>query len=74
MLKLGSSLFFKSSLEYGDHFEPYTLVKDTSTAYDGIEWCRGLVDMARSISEGTKPKADPYHAVYVVEILEAIQK
>ena len=74
MLKLGSSLFFKSSLEYGDHFEPYTQVKDTSTAYDGIEWCRGLVDMARSISEGTKPKADPYHAVYVVEILEAIQK
>lgn len=74
VVKLGSSLSFRSSLEYADHFEPYTQVKDTSTAYDGIEWCRGLVDMARSINEGVKPKADPYHAVHVVEILEAIQK
>lgn len=74
VVKLGSSVFFRSPLEYANHFEPYTTVVDTSAAYDGVEWCRGLVDMARAVREGFQPKADPSHAVHVVEILEAIQE
>ncbi len=74
VLKLGSSVFFKSPLLYAEHFEAYAPVKDTSGAYDGVEWCRGLVDMARSIRGGSRPKADPRHALHVIEILEAIEQ
>ena len=74
VLYLGSSLFFRSPLRFAEHFKPYEDVADTSGAYDGIEWCRGLVDMARALDSGTSPKADPYHALHVIEILEAIEK
>lgn len=74
VLYLGSSLFFRSPLRFAEHFKPYEDVADTSGAYDGIEWCRGLVDMARALESGTSPKANPYHALHVIEILEAIEK
>ncbi len=74
VLKLGSSVFFRSPLVYAEHFKAYETVKDTSEAYDGIEWCRGLVDMAQAIRSESAPKANPEHAAHVMEILEAIEQ
>lgn len=61
---------FDSRLELlsarGDAYAPVPLVREP---YGGIEWSRGLVDLAEAIVEGRPHRASAEHAAHVVEIL-----
>ena len=72
-LRVASSFNFSADTHFGawgnqeyDHLE---LVRP---GYAGVEWCRGLVDLARAIKEGRPHRADGRLALHVLEIMCAI--
>lgn len=54
--------------EYGGKYAPVDLVR---TPYPGIEWGRGVLDLARAIRDGRRHRATGEHAAHIVEILAA---
>lgn len=55
--------------KFGQPFEPVELVREP---FAGIEWSRGIVDMAEAIRSGRPHRVTGRHAAHVVEIMSAI--
>ena len=55
----------------GGAFEPAPLVREP---YHGIDWGRGVADLARAIAEGRRQRVTGEHAAHVVDILTAARR
>ena len=55
----------------GGAFEPAPLVREP---YHGIDWGRGVADLARAIAEGRRQRVTGEHAAHVVDILSAARR
>lgn len=65
---------FNSKVEvapFGGQYEPVELLRP---GYNGIEWARGLAEMADAMSAGRPQRATGAHAAHIVEVLEAVQR
>lgn len=64
---------FSAKVRAGDFGQPMEEVpNDFKEPYPGVEWSRGLKDLAAAIREGRPHRASGAHAAHVVEILCAI--
>ncbi len=69
---LESSYMFNAKVEraeFGKHYEPVELVR---APFDGIEFGRGVQDLAEAIAEGRPHRAAGEQAAHIVELIEAI--
>jgi predicted dehydrogenase len=62
-----------SRLEVKRRGGEYERVQHVREAYDGIDWGRALVDLARAVDEGRPHRASAEHAAHVVEVLNAAE-
>jgi predicted dehydrogenase len=65
---------FNSQVDVAPFGEAYAPVELIRPPYDGIEWARGVAEMADAIAEGRPHRATGAHAAHVVEILEAVKQ
>lgn len=64
---------FNSTVKAAAFSEPLEAVPlDYPQAYEGVEWSRGLQDLADAIRNNRPHRASAEHAAHVVEILKAI--
>jgi predicted dehydrogenase len=73
-LALASFQDFDAAIERGPAggaWEPVPFVREP---YHGIDWGRGVADLARSIAEGTPQRVTGDHAAHVVDILSAARR
>jgi predicted dehydrogenase len=73
-LWLESSTNFDSALELsidGNENVPQPLLREP---YRGVDWARGLVDLAESIEHGRPHRLSAEHAAHVVEVLNAVDR
>lgn len=62
---------FRADLALADFGEPYAPVPRLQEPPDGMDWGRGVADMARAIAAGEPHRASGELAAHIVEILEA---
>jgi predicted dehydrogenase len=62
---------FDSVVEFGPYGQPYEAVPLLKEPYHGIQWGRGVADLADAIREGRPHRATGQQAAHVVEILTA---
>ena len=65
---------FNAGLEYADYGKPYEVVAPVREPVQGIEWGRGVVDMADALLEGRPHRATGEQAAHVVEVICAIDE
>lgn len=65
---------FDSPLDFAEFGGEYRPVPLDGQPYHGIEWARGVADMAAAIAEGRPHRATGAHAAHVVEIMEAVNR
>jgi predicted dehydrogenase len=65
---------FDGNVEFAPYGEEYVQVPLVREPFEGVEWARGLADMADAIVEERPHRADGAHAAHVVEIMEAIHR
>lgn len=70
-LYLSSWHNFNATVEIAPFNQPYTAVPLLREPYPGVEWARGLVDMADAMLEGRPHRASGEQAAHIVEILDA---
>jgi len=71
-LFLGSSYLFNAaveSAEFGGEFKPVPLVRE---AFEGVEFARGVEDLAEAVSLNRPHRCDARMARHIVEVMEAI--
>jgi predicted dehydrogenase len=73
-LHLGSSFMFNAALERTLAGQPSAPVPLSRPAFDGIEFGRGVQELARAIAAGRPHRASAAHAAHVIEIMEAIDR
>jgi predicted dehydrogenase len=71
-LHLGCWQSFPASVEFAEFGGAYQPVPYVKEPYPGVEWVRGLVEMAEALAEGRPQRATGAQAAHVVEILCAI--
>lgn len=64
---------FNATVEVADFGGQYESVPLVRAPYEGIEWARGVAEMADAIAAGRPHRATGAHAAHVVEILEAVK-
>jgi predicted dehydrogenase len=64
---------FDATVEVAEFSQSYTPVPLVKEAYHGTEWCRGLLDLADAITEGTPQRITGTQAAHVVDILSAVK-
>jgi predicted dehydrogenase len=62
---------FNSQVEFAPYGQPWETVPLIKDPYDGIQWGRGVADMADAIRDGRPHRATGRQAAHVVEILTA---
>lgn len=70
-LALGSFQDFDTTVEVGPAGGAYEAVPLVREPYRGIDWGRGVADLARAIVEGRPSRVTGDHAAHVVEILSS---
>lgn len=70
-LYLSSWFMFNADVAYAPFGQEYEAVPLVKTPYPGVQWGRGVVDMATAIVDGRAHQATGSQAAHVVEILEA---
>jgi predicted dehydrogenase len=65
---------FNARLELASHEEGYTEVPLLREPYRGIDWARGLRELAESRAEGRPHRTSADHAAHVVDVLSAIDE
>lgn len=73
-LVLGSSFMFNASVERCAYGQPLSAVPLATPGFAGIEFGRGVRELARAIAENRPHLASAEHAAHVIEILEAIDR
>jgi predicted dehydrogenase len=73
-IALGSFQDFDATVERGPAGGEYEPVPHLREPYRGIDWGRGLADLARSIVEGTPQRVTGTHAAHVVDILSSARR
>jgi predicted dehydrogenase len=73
-LVLGSSFMFNATVERCAYGQPLAAVALERPGIDGIEFGRGVQELARAIAEGRPHRASAAHAAHVIEIMEAIDR
>ncbi|MFA5123226.1 Gfo/Idh/MocA family protein [Zavarzinia sp.] len=71
-LILGSVFKFNAPVErcaYGEPLQPLPLVRP---GYEGVEFARGVKDMAAALREGRPHRVAAAHAAHVIEVMELI--
>jgi hypothetical protein len=63
---------FDSRLETSTDGESYAPLPLLREPYRGVDWARGLVDLAEALEEGRPHRMSAEHAAHVVEVLNAI--
>jgi len=59
-------------VEYADYGKRYEPVAPVREPFQGIEWGRGVVDMAEALREGRPHRASGEQAAHIIEIMCAI--
>lgn len=65
---------FNSKVDVAAFGEPYAPAELVRPGYDGVEWARGVAEMADAIAAGRPQRATGAQAAHVVEILEAVKQ
>lgn len=65
---------FDASVQLSVGSEPYTAVRPVRKPYPGIEFGRGLQDLADAVLENRPHRATGRHAAHVVEVVEALHR
>ncbi len=73
-LHLGNFQGFSAPVEFALYGEEYETVPYLREPYDGIEFGRGIEDLADAILNNRPHRASGRHAAHVVEIVEGIHK
>jgi len=73
-LCLSHMSLFNAGLEYADYGKPYAAVAPVREPFQGIEWGRGVIDMADALLEGRPHRATGEHAAHVIEVICAIDE
>ncbi|TVR50281.1 MAG: gfo/Idh/MocA family oxidoreductase [Puniceicoccaceae bacterium] len=73
-LILGSSFKFNATVDKIVPGKSPERVPLPETAYDGVEYARGVQDLAQAIAAGRPHRATAAHAAHVIEVLEAIDR
>ena len=73
-LYLSSFQDFDAAVEFAEFGQSYQAVPLVREPFPGIEWGRGVREMAEAILEGRPHRATGQHAAHIVEILEAVTK
>jgi len=71
-LCLGNVFLFNTTVErcaYGSPLQPVPLIRP---GYEGVEFARGVRDLAAAIKENRPHRASAAHAAHVIEIMDAI--
>ena len=71
---LGDFQGFGAAVEFAKFGEDYEVVAPVREPYEGIEFARGVQDLAEAILEDRPHRAQGAHAAHVVEVIEAISK
>lgn len=69
---LGSSYLFNAEVEFAPFGGPFTAEPLVRPPFEGVEFARGVDDLARAISEGRPHRCDAAMATHLVEVIEAI--
>jgi predicted dehydrogenase len=73
-LCLGHVSVFGAPVEYAEYGKRYEAVTPVREPFQGIEWGRGVVDMAAALREGRPHRASGEQAAHIVEIMCAIEE
>ena len=73
-LFLGDFQAFSAPVEYARFGEDYEAVPYLREPYDGIEFARGIEDLADAILNSRPHRASAKHAAHVVEVIESINR
>ncbi|HET8844444.1 MAG TPA: Gfo/Idh/MocA family oxidoreductase, partial [Ktedonobacteraceae bacterium] len=65
---------FNGTVSFAEFRQSYQPVPPVKEPYQGVEWSRGLVDLAQSISEDQPQRITGAQAAHVVDILCAVQR
>jgi len=65
---------FSAGVEYADYGKRYEPVAPVREPFQGIEWGRGVVDMAEALREGRPHRASGEQAAHIIEIMCAIDE
>jgi predicted dehydrogenase len=71
-LVLGSPFMFNAAVETCAYGQPFIAVAREQQGRDGVEFSRGVQDLARAIAEGRPHRGSAEHAAHVIEIMETI--
>ena len=72
-LHLDSWQNFNAAVSFAEFRQPYQPVPYVKEPFQGVEWGRGVVDLAEAIREGRPQRITGAQAAHVVDILCAIQ-
>jgi predicted dehydrogenase len=64
---------FNAAVEFGQRGKPMEEVPFVRPPFEGIEFGRGVEELAEAIGAGRPQRASGAHAAHVIEIIEAIQ-
>ena len=71
-LYLGCFQEFSAEVGIGARGEPFQPLDLVRPPYPGIDWARGVADLAEAIRDGRPHRASPWHAAHVCEVMCAI--
>lgn len=71
-LVLGSSFLFNATVERGGAGKPLAAVEREAPGLEGIEFGRGVRELARAIEAGRPHPSSAAHAAHVIEVMEAV--
>lgn len=70
----GDFQLFDAAVEAAPAGRPYARVPWLRPPYPGLEYARGVVELAAAIRERRRHRADGAHAAHVVEVIAAIER
>jgi len=73
-LFLGSSYMFNAAVEFSEFGGAFAAVPPVRQAFDGVEFARGVEDLADAITANRPHRCDARMAQHIVEVIEAIHK
>ncbi len=65
---------FSAGVEFAEYGKAYDAVAPVREPYQGIEWGRGVVDMAEAMREGRPHRAGGEQAAHIIEVMESIEQ
>ena len=70
-LFLANTMLYNAPVEFAEYGKPYGPVEFVHEPFRGIEWARGIVDLADAIATDRPHRATGRQAAHVIEIMES---